>query len=103
VEPVRVKVYGLVSMTRRGYLTQLAVAGLLVVVWLAFRWLYWPGVRPDPAKVREQRLRYMIVLLDNIPWIVVVVAALLLLEAWLVLRRFRQKEAAQASQKPAAT
>jgi hypothetical protein len=101
VEPVRVKVYGLVSMTRRGYLTQLAIAAMLVFVLLVFRWLRWPEVRPDPAKVRDQRVLYVIVFFDNVQWIVAVVAALLVFEAWLVLRRFAQKEAERASQPPA--
>jgi hypothetical protein len=101
VEPVRVKVYGLIPMTRRGYLTQLAVAALLIVVVLALRWLVWPAKRPDPANVHEPRLRYVIAFFDNVHWIVAVVAVLLVLEAWLVLRRFARKEAEQASQPPA--
>jgi hypothetical protein len=98
VEPVRVKVYGLVSMTRRAYLMQLAGAALLIVVLLTFRWQRWPELRPEPAKVREPRLRYMIAVFDQIHWIAAVVAALLVIEAWFVLRRFTQKEAERASQ-----
>jgi hypothetical protein len=101
VEPVRVKVYGLVSMTRRGYLTQLAFEVLLVILVLLFRWLVWARVRPNPAKFRDQRLLYVIAIWDNVQWIVAVFAALLVFEAWLVLRRFAQKEADRASQPPA--
>ncbi len=98
MEPVRVKVYGLVSMTRRGYLTQLGGAALLIAVLLAFRWLSWPNLRPDPARVSEPRLRYMIAVFDQIHWIAGVVALLLVVEGWFVLRRFARKEAQRTSQ-----
>jgi hypothetical protein len=100
VEPVRVKVYGLVSMTRRGYLMQLAVGGLLIVTLLAFWWLRWPEVRPEPAKVRDAMLRRVVVFLDNLAWIVGAVAVLLPIEAWFVLRRFARKEAERTSKPP---
>jgi hypothetical protein len=101
LDPVRVKVYGLMSMTRRGYLMQLAGAVVLVIVLLAFRLLRWPDIRPDPNKVNEHRLRYMILCFDNIHWFVGIVAVLLTIEAWLVLRRFSRKEAERSNEQPA--
>ena len=101
MEPVRVKVYGLVSMTRRGYLMQLAGAVTLVLVLLAFHYLRWPEVRPDATKVRGQFQRYVIAFFDHVHWIAAVIAVLLALEAWLVLRRFARKEAERVSKPPA--
>ncbi len=101
MEPVRVKIYGLTSMTRRGYLTQLAVAAVIVVGILGFWWFRWPEVRPDPANVRVPILQRAIDFWDHAPWVAGVVAVLLMIEAWIVLRRFACKEAERAAQQAA--
>ena len=101
MEPVRVKVYGLTSMTRRGYLAQLVVAVLIVVGFLCFWWLRWPAMRWDPATAHHPVSRWVAVFFDNVPWVVGVIGVLLLIEAWIVLRRFARKEAERAAQ-PAA-
>ncbi len=91
MEPVRVKIYGLTSMTRRGYLTQLGVAVMLVIGLLAF-WWFWPAVRPDPKTVPDAARQRVLVFLDNVPWVVGIIGVLLLLEAWIVLRRFAARK-----------
>jgi hypothetical protein len=95
--PVRVKVYG-ISMTRRGYLVCVGIAVVLILA-LAVGWLvlFW-GVRPAP----EERTGGGLLLLwaffrDWLPLVLLVIAVLQVLEAFVVLRRFRRAEAEQAS------
>ena len=94
MEPVRVKVYGLVPLTRRRYLIQAAfglvcLAGLLVL-W----WLYWPELNDRLSKVTRTALAEVVYLtLANTPWILLGVLALKLVEMAFVLRRFACKEA----------
>jgi hypothetical protein len=95
VQPVRIKVYGLVPMTRRRYLTQLAVAVVLALVLLGLWWFLWPGRRaqllsnPSPARQRVGAA------VDAVPWVILAVAGAQAVEAWFVLRRFARKEAAR--------
>jgi hypothetical protein len=99
--PIRIKLYGLVSVTKRGYLTQLALVVvllvLLLILWfsvppavdlketppeLANSWKYQVGVRVRP-------------LLLYLPWVVLLFALLFALEAFFVLRRFAREEEAR--------
>jgi hypothetical protein len=98
VDPVRVKLYRLTSMTRRGYLIQLAVSVVIVIGFLAFWWLRWPELRWDPATAHHPISRWVAIFFDNVPWVVGTIGVLLLLEATIVLRRFARKEAERASQ-----
>ncbi len=96
--PVRVKLYGLFSLTRRGYYVFLAVCGAVlagVMVW----WLIAPWVlgRPPDAgpDATPARLAPAVWVWDHLPWIVFGGALLGAVEVWLVLRKFAREEAAQ--------
>jgi hypothetical protein len=99
--PIRIKLYGLVSMTKRGYLTQLAfvvvLLVLLLILWLSappavdlkdappevvHSWVYQVGVRVRP-------------LMDYLPWVILACALLCAVEAVFVLRRFAREEEAK--------
>ena len=98
MEPIRVKVYGLVSQTRRRYVLQ-SIFGLgygvaLLILW----WKLWPGMRENLTRPDLQLPTHMIVtvaVLNELPWILLIVAAIKAFEMWIVLRRFAQKEAEQ--------
>src|SRR5438309_60143 len=94
MKPVRVKVYGLVPLTRRAYLT-IQCVGLAVVV-IAFT----AGVglaRPRPPRVGELPpvAAALVVLLDLLPWLAGLFLLAGLLETWVVLKAFARKEAEQ--------
>ncbi len=85
---VRVPLYGLMKVTKRGYFIILGIEIALliasaVLVFLVFR-------RPELS--RANRLTRMI---DLLPAIVLIAAVWLVLEALIVLRRFRREEAKQ--------
>jgi hypothetical protein len=95
VEPVRVKVYGLVPRTRSRYLVESAVAlGFAAVLFIAW-WLGWPVLRQRferqelPAVVQVVR-----VVLEWAPWILLGALGIKLLEMMIVLRCFARRETA---------
>jgi hypothetical protein len=94
MEPVRIRLYGLISITKRGYLMQLGVAGLLLVVLLVIRMSIPLSTekldQPVPAP-----LAWMIFLLANLHWFVLALALLFALEAFFVLRAFARAEASR--------
>jgi hypothetical protein len=94
--PVRIKLYGFVTVTRRGYLTQLVLAGILLAaligMWYYVRQKIDPAVSPDVARVRA--------VFDFLPWVVLVIAVLYVIEATVVLRRFAREEARRRAQPP---
>lgn len=90
MEPVKVKLYGLFAVSRRGYLTQVAVT-VFLLVGLLIVWSYLP---PPPAPQKAGAASHVIwPLLDALPWVVLALTVWLVLEAVFVLRRFAQKEA----------
>jgi hypothetical protein len=93
VEPVRVKVYGLFSLTKRRYLSQ-AVAGVVfAVVLLAAWWFGWPPLRDrlTRAEVPASAFRdFLVAVLNNVPWIVLAVLVYKAIEMFFVLRAFRK-------------
>jgi hypothetical protein len=91
VEPVRVKLYGLVWTTRRRYLIQLVVAGLLMAGLLAAWLFHWLNLRDKVRAVESPSLGWVVALLDLTPWIVLVVAVLQGVEAFFVLRAFARQ------------
>lgn len=97
--PIRIKLYGLLWLTRRGYLMQLAVSAALLVV-LFVLWLSWlPATpAPSPGVERPPGLRLALLLLGNLHWVLLAAAVLCSLEAWYVLRRFARAEAEQRVQ-----
>jgi hypothetical protein len=95
VEPVRIKLYGLFSMTRRRYIAQLIVFGLLLVVVLSAWFIRWLAIRDSIQNLNNPSLDWVVTLLDLTPWFVLIVAVLQVIEAWFVLRAFARKQAAQ--------
>jgi hypothetical protein len=95
VEPVRVKVYGLFSLTRRRYLTQ-AVSGV-VFVGLIFTgwWFGWPPLRDRLTRVEapESAFRDLLVaVLNNVPWILLALVVYKAIEVFFVLRAFARRD-----------
>jgi hypothetical protein len=101
VEPVRVKVYGLVSMTRRGYLVQWALAVLFEAALLGLWLVRAPQVRAHLESGPPQPVaRLLLAVLTYTPWVLGVFGVLLVLEAWVVLRCFARKKAGRAGEVP---
>jgi hypothetical protein len=90
--PIRVKVYGVISLTKRGYLAWVAVgaAGLaaMLVVW---------AVTTGPPTPAERAGQYPLtpwyVWRSWAPWIIAAGVLLGGIEAYFVLKRFRRAEA----------
>jgi hypothetical protein len=97
--PVRIKLYGLFSITRRGYYVLLTTCGTLLgasVIWWALarqKDLSQDGV---PARLTAWTWAW-----DNFPLLVLIGVLVALLEVVMVLRKFSREEAAQrAKQNP---
>jgi len=96
-QPIRVKLYGLFPVTRRSYLAQLFVAVLLLVV-LLILWMWLQNDRAGRQGVLSCRPgRKALFALSRLGDLGLCrpLAALCAIEAWIVLRRFSQKEALQ--------
>jgi hypothetical protein len=94
--PIRIKLYGLFSVTRRGYIAQLVIAGVLLVGWVGM-WLYLrratnPADDPAVARIRQ--------VFDWIPWLALAVAILYVIEAYFVFRRFAREQARRRAEQP---
>jgi hypothetical protein len=101
VEPVRVKVYGLFSLTRRRYLKQALAGGFYLCVLLAAWWLGWPAL--EKVLKRGQlptAMAVTVAILDNVPLILLAAALYKAGEMYFVLRLFARKEALQAASPP---
>jgi hypothetical protein len=101
VEPVRVKLYGLVSMTRRRYLAQVVVFFTLCAALLAVWWFRWPAARTRMKQAPSPVIDRLIAFWNVAPWVILGLALVQTLEAWYVLRLFRRKEAERAGGQPA--
>jgi hypothetical protein len=96
VEPIRVKVYGLVARTRGRYLFESALAlGFTAVLFVAW-WLGWPLLRDRLEKHQAEGLPATVqvvrVVLEWAPWILLGALAIKLVEMVIVLRRFASKD-----------
>jgi hypothetical protein len=98
--PVRVKLYGLVWMTRRRYVSMLVFAVALMVLLLGVWWSSWPGVRAALEMAPESRMRRVIAFWDMLPWMIGALGLLLAIEAIVVLRLFARREAEQSQLPP---
>jgi TRAP-type C4-dicarboxylate transport system permease small subunit len=92
-EPVRVRLYGLVSLTKRRYLAQLAVAVVLAAGLMALWYFRWPTVRRTLLAAQTPLMDRAVDFWDAAPWVIGALAALQAVEAFFVLRALRQKEA----------
>lgn len=92
-EPVRVRLYGIVSLTRRRYLAQLAVAVLLAAGLMALWYFRWPTVRRALVAAQTPLMDRAVAFWDLAPWVIGALAVLQVAEAFFVLRAFRRKEA----------
>jgi len=98
-QPVRVKLYGLISITRRRYVAQIVVTGVMAFILLSLWVLRWPNVRDYLAASNTAATARLIVFGKAVPWILLGGAVLQTVEAIIVLRLFNRKEA--EAQKPA--
>jgi hypothetical protein len=94
--PIRIKLYGLVSVTKRGYLVQLAVVVVLLAVLLGI-WAL-----PSAGDVRDLPPEYgrLLTFLHYLPWVVLACTVLVAVEAFVVLRRFAREEALRRAKAP---
>ncbi len=92
--PVRIKLYGLISLTQRAYLRCVAIGagGLLV---LLIVWFLTQSPETPLEKAAKYPLTPWYLWRNWAPWLIVVGFLLGGLEAFIVLRRFRQAEAEQ--------
>ena len=95
--PVRVKLYGLFSMTRRRYLAQLVLALVLSATLLLGWWLYWPSVRGALEDSHSEVLDSVVRFWNVAPFLILGIVVLQMIEAWIVLRQFRRNEAEQVN------
>lgn len=100
MSPVRIRLYGLFPVTRRRYLLQLAVAGICVVVLLGLHLLFSPAVRSHLLDQRSEASLRFLAFWQALPWLVAALAGLQLLEALIVLRRFRDLRTASPDPVP---
>jgi hypothetical protein len=107
MEPVRVKLYGLFSVTKARYLTQqafaVAVTLLMLVAWVAIPRLP-PATLRDPSvdiardpAIQEQfrQIEKIHRVVESIPLIVAALLGAIVLESAIVLRLFARKEAVE--------
>lgn len=92
-EPARIKLYGVLTMTRRRYLAQLATALALAAVVLGLWWWRWAEFRDSLTVADDPALGRFVAIMNVLPWIVLAAVSLQLLEAFFVFRRFRREEA----------
>src|SRR5262245_4809503 len=99
MEPVKLKLYGFLTLTRRRYVGQLVFALVAAVGLLALWWLRWPVERErltnNPAPPLSD---WLLAAGAALPWVLLAVVAVQAVEAVVVLRRFAQKEAARPAQ-----
>jgi hypothetical protein len=90
-QPVTVRLYGCISVTRSRYLFQLIFALILASYALIQWWLSWPSYRAWLEKDPTPLIRRLIAFWDNLPWILLAVLVLQAIEAYVVLRLFARK------------
>jgi hypothetical protein len=94
--PVRIPLYGIAKVSKRGYIMLLAIQGLLLAV-LAVVAVIW---QRRPAPPSSDRLATMLATL--LPWFVAAAGIWGVLEAVIVLRRFAREEAKLSVSDPGA-
>jgi hypothetical protein len=101
VEPVRIKVYGLFSRTRRRYAIEAIAGAVLGFILLAAWWLGWPFLRQRLMVLELPPLLVLtIAVLDRAPWILLGAALYKGTEVLIVLHSFARKEVSDRSRNP---
>lgn len=97
-DPVRLRVYGFLRVTRRGYICLLACGFVFLLVVIGI----WLATSPPekPPGVREPHFSFVLLsfLHRYLPWIVAAAAILESIEAIVMFRRFRREEQRRVSQ-----
>jgi hypothetical protein len=96
-KPNRIKLYGFLWLTKRGYLLLMGV-GVAVLVGLVIAWLviHFPAELPKEAPPWTQMWFGVAKLVwQFVPWIALAAAVLEGIESYLVLRRFAREETLQ--------
>lgn len=91
--PVRIKLYGLFPTTKRRYLVQVVAAGLMICFLLLAWGLYRREVRDRLAGIDAPLLGLAVRVWDLVPWIVLGVLALQVIEAFFAFRAFARLSA----------
>ena len=101
--PVRVKLYGFYSTTKRRYVAQVVFAAVLIALLLAGWTYYRISLRERLQGIDVRAADQIVAVWDLVPWVVLGIAALQAIEAYFVLRAFarKQAEAAVAAPPPA--
>jgi hypothetical protein len=97
--PIRIKLYGIFPITKRGYIAQLVVMAVLLVLLL----IAWGRIPRTDDILHRLPAEYQLIVafLRWIPWMVLGFALLITTEAFFVLRRFAREEASRrAGQSP---
>ena len=94
MQKVRVKVYGLFSLTKRTYLVMQGV-GLGLVVFLFTLGLCLPHPKPAPGQPLPPVAVVVVRLLDGLPWLALLFLLAGAAETWIVLKKFARKEVEQ--------
>jgi uncharacterized oligopeptide transporter (OPT) family protein len=92
-KPIRIKLYGFLWLTKRGYILLMSV-GVALLIGLLIAWV----VMPFPTRLPEEAPPGTAIwfwLWKLIPWIALGAVALEGIESYLVLRRFAQEEKVQ--------
>ena len=95
MEPARVKVYGLFSLTKRRYLGQAAAGVIFVAILFVVWWFGWPPLRDRlmRAEVPASAFRdFLVAVLNNVPWILLGVLVYKAAEVFFVLRAFARRD-----------
>ena len=98
--PVRIKIYGLIKITKRGYLLWLGFGAVGLLAMLAV-WFFTISPETPLEKTGRAPLNPLYLWRQYGPWIIGVGFLLGVAEAYTVLKRFRQAEISQ--QQAAAT
>ena len=94
MQKVRVKVYGLFSLTKRAYLV-VQYFGLAVVVVAFTLGVGLPRPRLRRGENPPPFVAMVVGLLDWLPWLALLFLLVGAVETWIVLRKFARKEAEQ--------
>ncbi len=100
MEPIRIRLYGLFSLTRKRYVAQLVVALVLAAAVLIAWWFFRASVREQFQNTEDANALRFVAFWNVFPLVILAVAGLQLLEAFFVLRMFRRREAERSAQPP---